>query len=328
MDKALERLRDPEGRALTDLARLVVDETTATPLKSIAHPRWIASQLATALEALTRGDLARQFVERRVDQGRERLEQEQDPLRAHWPAEVDGPLREVLSHEWTPDEDMVFRMLDQPAMRSLVAEILTTMLTRFRKRMRSLEPGLLKGLGGRAAKRGKSLFGGMAGNLTGLAENVVGAVKDEVEQGLDELVREFVEGATRDTVRSIAGYIAASEHQGAFADLRLGVLDVILDTPIHELVGELDKARPMELVDVVLGGVRAAISEEGFVDRAEERIAQVLDEAGDGTLGAWLDEVQLREVWAQTTTELVAQRLTAVVQTPAFEAWWRELHAD
>ncbi|MEZ4322713.1 MAG: hypothetical protein R3F61_34920 [Myxococcota bacterium] len=328
MDKALARLRDPEGRALAALARLVVDEATATPLKAIASPRWIASQLATALEALTRGDLTREFVQRRVDAGRERVEADERPLRSVWPAEVDGPLREMLSHQWTPDEDMTFRMLDQPAMRALVAEILTTMLTRFRKRMKGLDSGLLKGLGGRAAKRSRSLFGGVAGNLQGLAENVVGAVKDEVEHGLDELVKEFVEGATRDAVRAIAGYIAASEHQGAFADLRLGVLDVLLDTPIHDLVSELDKARPMELVDVVLGGIRAAIAEEGFVDRAEARIAQVLDEAGDGTLGAWLDEVQLRDVWAETTTELVTQRLAAVVQTPAFEAWWAELHAD
>lgn len=328
MDKALERLRDPEGAALTALARLVVEETTATPLKDIASPRWMASQLATALEALTRGDLARDFVERRVESGRGRLEADTEPLRNHIPEDVDKPLRELLSHEWTPDEEMVFRILDQPAMRALVAEILTTMLTRFRKRMRSLEPGLLKGLGGRAAKRGKSLFGGMAGNLQGLAGNVVGAVRDEVESGLDELVKEFVDSATRDAVRGIASYIAANEHQNAFADLRIGVLDVILDTPVNELLTEADKIRPMELVDVVVGAARAAISEDDFVDRAEARIAAVLDEAGDGTLGAWLEEVELLTVWTDTTTELVAQRLMAVVRTDAFTAWWVELHAE
>jgi len=328
MDKALKRLKDPEGRALTALAALVVDQATATPLKSIAHPRWIASQLVTALEALTRGDLARGFVERRVEAGRERLSDESRTLREVWPPEVDGPMREMLSHQWSPDEDMTFRVLDQPAMRALVADVLTTMLTRFRKKMKGLDSGFLRGFGGRAARRSKGLFGGVAGNLQGLAENVVGVVKDEVEAGLDELVREFVEGATRDAVRGIASYIASPEHQGSFADLRIGVLDVVLDTPIGDLVDELDKSRPMELVDVILAGIRAAISEEDFSERTEARIAQILDEAGDGTLGAWLDEVGLRDVWAQTTTELVAQRLIAVVQTSAFDAWWAELHAD
>jgi hypothetical protein len=234
----------------------------------------------------------------------------------------------VLGHSWTPDPEITFRILDQAAMRNLVAEVLTTMLTRFRKRARSLDGGLLKGFGGRAAARGRSLFGGMAENLQGLAGNVVHAVKDEVEHSFDELVKDFVDGATRDALRGIANYLADSAHESAFAELRLGVFDVLLDTPVIQLVREADKARPMEIVDVVLAGVRSAVSAPDFVDRAEEGIARVLAEAGDGTLGAWLDEVGLRDVWAQTTTELVAQRLQAVVRTDGFEAWWRDLHAD
>ena len=61
--RALARLRDPEGHALHALARLVVEETTATPLRDIASPRWVASQLATALQAATRGDLLRTWVD-------------------------------------------------------------------------------------------------------------------------------------------------------------------------------------------------------------------------------------------------------------------------
>ncbi len=50
-ERALARLRDPSGDAITELARLTVLETTATPLREIASPRWLASQLATAMEA-------------------------------------------------------------------------------------------------------------------------------------------------------------------------------------------------------------------------------------------------------------------------------------
>lgn len=327
MDKALDKLRDPEGTALAALARLVVDEATATPLGEIASPRWVASQLATALEAVSRGDLARAFVERRLEAGRSRLESDTRTARELWPREVDGPLREVLGRPWAPDAEITFRLLDQPAMRHLVAEVLTTMLTRFRKRARALDGGLLKGLGGRAAARSRSLFGGVAENLQGLAGNVVGAVKDEVEHSLDELVREFVEGATRDAVRAIAEHLAHPDHEGAFAELRVSVLDVLLDTPVQQLTHELDKAGPLDIVDVVLAGVRASVGAPDFVDRTEEALARVFEEAGDGTLGAWLDEIGLRDVWADTTTELVTQRLQAVVRTDAFEAWWRDLHS-
>ena len=64
---------------------------------------------------------------------------------------------------------------------------------------------------------------------------------------------------------------------------------------------------------------------EDIVARLEARIETVLDEAGDGTLGAWLDEVGLREVWTDTTTELVADRLRAVVGSERFESWWLTL---
>lgn len=326
MDRALARLRDPDGDALRELSRLVVLETTRTPLAEIAPPRWLASQLKTVIEATTRGELLRGFVERRLEAGRSQVEGEQRPVRTWWPEEVDGPTRKVLQQGWTPGQEMTYRILDQPAMRALVADVLTGVLTRFRRRMQRMD-GRLGGLGERAARRGRGLFGGVAGNLGGLASNVVGVVRDELEHGLDDLVKEFVSSATRDVVMSIAGYLADPTHEAAFAELRVGVLDVLLDTPVHELVAEFDKVQPLEIVDVVIAGMRAAASDPAFVEQTTERIQAVMDEAGEGTLGDWLEEVELSEVWTDTTTELVTERLRAVVATDAFEAWWIALHA-
>lgn len=323
MDAALERLRDPESGALADLARLLVEETTATPLKAIVHPRWVASQLATALEAFSRGDLARSFVAARLEKGIGEWRTHEELARDWFPAEVDGPLREVLQHPWAPDSGITLRILDQPAMRNLVAEVLTTMLVRFRKRMSQLDGGLLKNIGGRAAKRSRSLFGGVAD----LADTVVGVVKEEVEHGLDERVKEFVAGATRDALKGIADHIADPAHADAFAELRVGVLDVLLDTPVGDLVAEADKARPLEIFDVVVAAIRNTVHDPDFVATTEARVAAVLDETGDGTLAAWLEEVGLLEVWTDTTTDFIAQRLQAVVATPGFEAWWTDLHS-
>lgn len=327
MDRALARLRDPDGDALRELSRLVVLETTRTPLAEIAPPRWLASQLKTVLEATTRGDLLRGFVERRLEAGRSTIDSEKRPARTWWPDEVDGPARKVLQQGWTPGREMTYRILDQPAMRALVADVLTGVLTRFRRRMQRMD-GKLGGLGERAAKRGRGLFGGMAGNLGGLASNVVGVVRDELEHGLDDLVKEFVAGATRDVVMNIAGYLSDPQHESAFAELRVGILDVLLDTPVDELAAEFDKVQPLEILDVVTAGFRAAASDPDFVEQTTQRIQTVMDEAGEGTLGDWLEEVELAEVWTETTTDLVAQRLQAVVATDAFEAWWIALHAE
>jgi hypothetical protein len=324
MDTALQRLRDPDHTAVTDLARLMVDDTTATPLRDLVHPRWIAGQLATALEAFSQGDLARSFVARRLDGTMEELLAREEVARTWFPDEVDGPLRELLAHPWTPETEITLRILDQPAMRHLVAEVLTTMLTRFRTRMANLDGGLLKTIGGRAARRSRGLFGGVAD----LADTVGRVVKEEVEHGLDEKVRDFVSGATRDAMRAIAEHLSDPAHADAFADLRVGVLDVLLDTPVGELVAEAEKARPLEILDVVIIAIRRTVQDPAFVDRAEQRIAVVLDETGDGTLAAWLEEAGLLEVWTETTTDFLAQRLRAITATDAFEAWWAALHAD
>lgn len=322
MDTALKRLRDPEDPALPTLARLMVDDTTATPLKAIVHPRWIASQLATALEAASSGDLLRTFVAERMERGFEEIRGHDEPAREWYPEEVDGPLREVLGHSWTPDAQFTLRILDHAAMRNLVAEVLTTTLTRFRARMGQLDGGLLSGGVKRAARRSRGLFGGVAE----LAETVAGVVKEEMEQGLDEKVREFVQTATGEALKVIADYIADPAHADAFADLRVGILDVLLDTPVNELSGEVEKARPLEIFDVVVAGIRQTVKAPDFVDDTERRVQVLLDETGDGTLAAWLDEVGLREVWTASTTELLTQRLQAIVQTDDFEAWWADLH--
>ena len=94
---------------------------------------------------------------------------------------------------------------------------------------------------------------------------------------------------------------------------------------MDQLSAEADKLKPEELVDIVVSTLRSVLDDENFVNRTEERVRQVLDEAGDGTLRAWLDEVGLTEVWTESTTELIADRLQAVVHTSEFETWWTQL---
>ncbi len=326
--RALARLQDPDGRALTELAHLVVAETTATPLRDIATPRWIAGQIAAALEAGTRGELIRQSVDGRIGAERTRWAAEERPLRTFVPTEAEEPLRQLLGRAYSPDEALLFRVVDQPAIRGMVGVVLADTVQRFRKRVASVDDGLLGGIGRRAARRGKGLFGNVGRNIGGMAENIVGAVREEVDHALDGRGAEFVGNATAEAVRTIAAYAADPAHAEAFGELRLAILDVVLDTPIRELAVEMDKLEPEEIVDVVVGALRAAVNEADFVERTEQRVARVLDETGDGTLGAWLDEVGLREVWTETTTELVAQRLGAVVRTPGFDRWWQDLFTD
>jgi hypothetical protein len=320
--RGLARLRADDGAALAALARLVVDETTATPIARIARPRWLASQLVAATEAATRGDPLRHWVERRLEHERDRWAGDRRKVGEFLPAEAEEPLRKLLARESVPSEDLVMRIIDQAAFRGLVKSVLSESLNRWRKRVGDVDKKL-GGMGKRAAERSRGLFG----NLGGMAENLVGAVREEVENTFDVRVPDVTTGATQEAMRSIARYIADPQHAAAFAEMRVSILDVLLETEVSELVAEVDKLGPEEAVSVVMGGLSAAVQGDDVVERLEERIAAVLEETGDGTFGAWLDEVELREVWTETTTELVSERLRAVVATEGFVAWWEGLFA-
>ncbi|MCA9491441.1 MAG: hypothetical protein KC621_16025 [Myxococcales bacterium] len=323
--RALRRLRDPDNQALAALARLTVEQTTATPLRAIAHPKWVASQLKAVLEAGVRGDLLREWVRKRIASERERWGTEERTLRTFVPIEADEPLRKLLGRPYTPSESLMTRVVDQPAIRGLLGVVLTDTVTRFRKRLSEWDSGMLGGLGKRAAARGKGLFGNVGRNLGGMAENLVEVVKEEVDAAMEGRVGEFVQGATSEAVKTAARYVANPRNSEQFAQMRLAVLDVLLDATIRELATELDKMEPEVAVDVVVAAVRSMVDAEDFAARTEERIAKVMEEAGDGTFGAWLEEVGLREVWTDTTTELLTERLAAVVATEPFEAWWAGL---
>jgi len=323
MDKiakqTLDRLRADDGAQLNELARLVVVEATNTPVASIASPRWMAGQIATALEAATHGELARDWATHRIEHERARWSRDKRPLKTWITIEAQEPIRTVLGHPYAPNEDLVMKLIDHGAIHGLMRQVLSGSLSRFSKRVRNLDDGVLGGIGGRAARRGKRLFGGLS---SGLADNIVGAVKDEIDQAMENRVAEFAAQATGEALRTMARYAADPANAKAFADLRISLFDYALEMPMDEIASEADKLDPEALVDIVVKTLRSAVSSEDFVSRTEERIAIVLDEAGDGTLGAWLDEVGLTEVWVDSTTELIADRLKAVVQTPGFETWW------
>jgi hypothetical protein len=320
--QTLERLRADEGSQLNELARLVVVEATSTPVATIASPRWLAGQIATALEAATHGDLVKSWALHRIQHERDRWSTDERALETWIAPEVQEPIRKVLGRPYAPSEDLVMQLIDHGAIHDLMGQVLSGSLSRFSKRVRNLDDGVLGGIGGRAARRGKRLFGGLS---SGLADNLVGAVKDEIDQAMENRVAEFAAQATGEALRTMARYASDPVNAQAFADLRLSLFDYALQMPMKNVVAEADKLDPETLVEILITTLRTAVSQEDFVTKTEERIAIVLEEAGDGTLGAWLDEVGLTDVWVESTTELIADRLKAVVKTPSFEDWWSGL---
>lgn len=321
-DRTLARLRDPDDPALSELAALVGRHVAARPLVDAVDAPRLAAHAATALRSLATDD-ARDHLVSRLDEERARLGAETRTPRAWMVPEVDGPLRELLSEAWVPSEDLAYEVINHEALRSMLREVLKGALTRFAGGMRTLDQGVLGGLGGRVARKGAGLLGGVASRAEGIAQ----AMKDEVEQRFEGRIKETLGQTTDEAVRAVAAWVSDPAHAAVLASLRVSVLDTVLDTPVGELIGEFDELDTARLVAAVWGGLEAAAARDDLEAELQERIEQTVSVWGDETVGAWLDDLGLRASWDEAIVELMTAEMRPLVATEEFGTWWQALHS-
>ncbi len=321
MTDPLARLREPAR--LRALATLAVDHLAAQPVAELLPPHQVGERVAEALAELAGSEPARAHLVREIDRALRPLIADSSPLRDHVPAPYLEPVRAALQQPLAMDRDLVARLLDQHAIRSLVREVLETTLMRFARRLRSMEPGKLGGVGRRALKRGRGLLGGVRDNL-GVAGALVDVVRDEVEQSVERRVKGFVVQATRDALANIADHVADPAHSEAHAQLRLGTLEVLLDTPgrvAASAVEELDVAR---IVDAFADAVLQA-HQAGELSGAATRAAQWALAPSEGqSLADHLSDLGATR-WRGNAVDLLAAALGQAVHADGFEGWWEQL---
>jgi hypothetical protein len=291
-----------------------------TPLSELVPPEWLADRIAEGMLAVSRDHEARDAFVSRVNAQRARLAGQARPLRSWMPQEAHAPLRTLLSRPWSPSEALTLRIINHPALRSLVRDILKSTLTRFTSRIKSLDQGVLGGLGGRAVRRGRGLFGGVADGL-------VGAVREEMGAAVEGRIVEFLGTATEEAVRGIAAWVSNPDHADALAAMRLSALDVLLDTPLRDLSRETESIEAGELVDLVLDALREAGARDDLRTRLAEVTNLVLEQANHPTLRPLLEEFSILSTWEEAVLEWLSQRVVAIADSDDFATWWEALHA-
>ena len=329
-DLALRRLADPHHAAAADLARLWVTAALDLPLRSAVSPEQLAATLRDAILASTRQAELRAACITFVQDARSRAAQDPRPLSALLPADALPPLRAAVGRPYAPSEALTLRLLDQPAVRALVRDVLVDVLDRFRAKAQAIDGGLLGAIGAKAAHRGRGLFGSLGerfGDVARVGEGLVGAVKEEVEHAFDTRVRDFARQGTADVLAMIANDLARPDLAPSFAEARVGALNALLATPLSELAVEADRAGLEQAVDALLDALRAAAEAPTFTATAAETLRAALDAAGDPTLGAWLSRVALRERVTEAAVVSLTDPIRATARSEAFAAWWSALHA-
>ena len=96
----------------------------------------------------------------------------------------------------------------------------------------------------------------------------------------------------------------------------------------YELTAELEAQQPEDAAGEVLAALGGAARAEGFRAEVANAVRRAQAEIGDGTLGAWLDELELRAQWEEATVRPLGDQLRRIVGSDAFGEWWSAQFED
>ncbi|MCO4743208.1 MAG: hypothetical protein KC912_00365 [Proteobacteria bacterium] len=321
-NQVLEDLRQAESPALERLASLAANELLTRPLGEVLDADFVAAQAAAVLQSLAR-PTTREAIAKRVDEGIQTHTTTTSCMREHVPGEALDPLRELLGRPLHVSEELTHKLIDQGVVHRLLADVLESALKRFMRRARRVDDKLKavdERLGG-FGRRARGLFGNVASELAS-------AVGEELEHSVEARIKEFVHQGTSEMLKVAARRIADPAQAAAWGEFRVAVLELLIDTPIADLATEAQAQEPGAATSELLAALGATAQSEGFQDAVASAVRRAQQEVGDGTLAAWLDELELRELWGEATTGPLADQLRHVVGSEAFGSWWEQQFAD
>jgi hypothetical protein len=301
-EAALERLRAGGAARLVDL---LLDDLLDRPVTELVDADRLGAQLAAAFRASARDYRLESML-------RDRVRRLSPPAgKPAVPAAVTGPLREVLRRPYTPDRQLAGRLLDHETVRLLLKNLFHDGLVSFAKRLRPPVPLPMAS--------GRLPFGGL-GKLGG---GVLGAVGEEVERQVEQKAREFMDHAVHRLVEKMADHLCDPMLTRDYGAFRAHLLDTILDTPSHVLVAEVNKVDPDTLVATGAAVLRGLADSPGLDGQLSRIVAAAVEQAEGRSLRGILGGTE--DPGLDLVRSLLKERAAAVIETPAFAAWWDEV---
>jgi hypothetical protein len=326
-DLLIQRLRDG---ALEQLIDLCLDEIAQRSVADLLPPELLADRAVAALKAMAEAPeledrlreqlhLLRQQAILPGEQGRAYPPGE--TLRDHLPNELTDPVEALLAEPYLPDREFVLRLLDHPAMHSMIQEVLHATLVRFARKMRSLEPTrrIRSGLGKRVPVPSS------LSRLKDLGSGVVSVVGSEIESQLDQRVGEYVSQVISAVLAHVATLLTTPERAETMGDWRAYGMRVVLDTELEAFAIEARKLDPEQAVTAAAEALRRLAEREGLASEIALLAGQALAPWRERRLGALLAELGLEEIWRDSLRGWLLEQISPVLETTAFSAWLEAL---
>ena len=306
--EVLARLRGGGSDRFVDL---LLDDVLDRPVAEIVDPEWLARQLVTAARSAAADARVERALHDRLAELRKRVPAGPVSL----PQELTDPLRKLLTRPYSPDRELVGRLLDHQAVRDLLRHLFQDLLVAFAKKLRPPIPST--GLSG--AFSGKGPLGGF-GKLGG---GMLGAMGEEVERQIEHKAREFMDHAVDRLVGKMADQLCSPDRNADYGAFRTHVVDVLGKTDARVLAGEVEKLDPDALVGTAAAVLRAYVGRDATEGEVAAIVRAAVTEAGARTPRELLGGTE--EHALGMVRDLLRQRAHAVVATSAFADWWDEM---
>jgi hypothetical protein len=188
-------------------------------------------------------------------------------LRDGLPPELLLLVRELVARPYTLNRELLVGALSLRPCQRLTRELMVGTLLDFSRRVRTAmttggsdggkaRGGVLGRLATEAVRKSTSVMGT-------LAPNVTSAVTDEFERQLQRRAAEFAESEAAEMVQRLATVLADPTRAAEHKELKLALLEFVLDRPGSQLVAEIERAQPVELAALLRAAVLAWLEREG-----------------------------------------------------------------
>jgi len=303
-DAVLARLH---GKGLKQFAQLVVDHALARPLDERLDPDLVLALIQDGArdwdDARLKACVAREWT--RLQAGYAALG---GTVRDHVPQDALRALDTQLRQPASLDPVLLSALVDQPAVRSMMQELLQTTLSNFMKRASS--PVADNRLASAMASRARGF----------LKSGMTGAVLSAVGEGLgaeaDRRVREFVDETVTAALQQVVLRICDPAQEGAYGALRAGILDSAVHQDVTRWVAQVDRLQPAERALALALATRDAVQTPAFAAFLRAQLGLLRTESP--SLWALLEDAGLLAPARRVAAEVVALELKSLVASDAF----------
>lgn len=314
MDALREKLNDE--KAVLELATLCLEVWLDKPVQHLVRSEVAAAVARQALEGWLDSPTALPALARGVDLVVNELNATDKPLKDVVARDVRAALKDVVGRPVSPDRTLVLTIIDRGPTRELVRQLLLDFVLEFGRRASAPVAGVARGLGSFARMAGDAVK-----SRTGTLGSLVGAVGSEVERQMEKRAVEFVDSALSGVFGQMADAISDPRRAAEAAELRLAMLDGVMELTLPQLAREVANADVPGGAEVLRAGLKRWLASAAADDELERLAALALKDLGPRKLREVLDEVGLLSVVRARGAEALAERIREVVASDAFAAF-------